>query len=329
MTRVRAAGALILVSIVGAALAAPSLTPHTPSQHFSGYEQAPPMRPRVVRDGRLSRPFVYPVVLVNRLERTYAIDRLNAVPIRWFANGAIASIDESRGPWLPLGADALGRDVFARTLYGARLSLGVACAATLGALAIGLLVGGIAGFHGGRTETLLMAIADFVLVLPAIYVVLAIRSALPAELTVSQVFWSLTGVLAAVGWPITGRGVRAIVAGERGREYAEAAYALGAGPWRILLRHLLPASTAFIALTATMMVPAFVLAEGTLALVGMGFRVPATSWGVMLRDAWQGNAFADAPWLLAPAAAIMMTVLGLQLLTSGSPVEGSQAGTFQ
>jgi peptide/nickel transport system permease protein len=329
VTRVRAAGALMLAAIAVAAVAAPMLTPHSPAQYFEGFEQAPPMLPHIVRDGRLTRPYVHPVTLVNRLERRYAPDPEHPLAIQWLVNGSLASVDESRGPWFPLGSDALGRDVFARVLYGTRLSLGVACAATLGALVLGLLVGGTAGFVGGRVETVLMALADFVLVLPAIYMVLAIRSALPAELTVSQVFLSLTVVLTLVGWPITARGVRAIVSSERGKEYAEAAYAMGARPLRILLRHLLPAATSFVAVTATMMVPAFVLTEGTLALVGMGFRVPTASWGVMLREAWQGSAFTDAPWLMAPAGAIVVTVLALQLLTSGSPAEGRQAGTFQ
>ena len=327
MTATRIAGGMMLWVIVFGALAAPVLTPHTPTQQFSDYQNAPPMLPRVIDDEGVRAPYVKPLRLVDRLERRFA-ERAEPVTIQWFTNGFLMWVDESQGPWLPLGADPLGRDVFARLLYGARLSLGVACLASLGALALGVLIGAPAGFVGGRVETILMAIADFVLVLPAIYVVLALRAALPLVLTVPQVFWALTLVLAAAGWPLTARGVRAIIAAERSREYAEAAHAVGAGRLRILLHHLLPATQGFLLLMGTLMVPAFLLTEGTLTLVGMGFPVPTATWGAMLRDAWEGGALTDAPWLLSPAAAIVVTVLSLHLVTSEAPRTGAHTGTF-
>jgi peptide/nickel transport system permease protein len=325
----RALGALLLLTVAGTALAAPILSLHSPITQFADRESAPPMRPRIVDDGgRLARPFVYPLQLADRLERRYVERRDRPIPIRWFAGGSVASIDERHGPWLPLGADPLGRDVFARLLYGARLSLGVAVLAAAGALLLGMAVGGPAGFFGGRTDAVLMSLADFILVLPALFVVLAFRAALPLVLTVPQVFGALVLVLALAGWPVAARGVRAIVAAERRLEYAEAAYALGAGRWRILLRHLLPATHGFLLVTGTLMLPAFIVSESTLSLVGLGFPVPAASWGTMLRDAWQGGAFADAPWLVAPAVAMVLTVLGLHLVAGRRPAEGPEAGTF-
>lgn len=329
MRGARVTGLTGLAIIAAAAAAAPLITPHSPIRQFTGYENAPPMRPRVVRaDGRLSRPFVYPLRLVDRLERRYTEDRARPMPIRWFVRGSLASVDPGPDPWLPLGSDPVGRDVFARLVYGARLSLGLALVASLGALLVGALVGGAAGFLGGRADAALMALADFVLVLPAIYVVLAFRAALPLVLTVPQVFWALTLVLVLAGWPVAARGVRGIIAAERRKEYAEAAYAMGAGPLRILLRHLLPSTKGFLALTGTLMVPAFILTESTMTLVGLGFPVPAASWGGMLRDAWQGGALADAPWLMAPAIAIVVTVLALHLVTDDRLPEAPQAGTF-
>jgi peptide/nickel transport system permease protein len=287
------------------------------------------MPPRVVtEDGRLTRPFVYPLVLVDRLERRYAEDRARPVPIRWFDRGVIAAADPAAGPWLPLGGDPVGRDVFARLLYGGRLSLGVALASTAGALLLGSLAGGWAGFRGGRTDAVLMAVADFVFVLPAIYVVLAFRASLPLVLSVPEVFWALTVVLALAGWPVTARGVRGIIASERRREYAEAAYAMGASPLRILLRHLVPACTGFLLVTGLMMVPAFILTEATLALVGLGFPLPTATWGAMLREGWEGGPPFEAPGLLAPGAAIVFTVLGLHLAVVDRVPDGPRAGTF-
>jgi peptide/nickel transport system permease protein len=325
----RTAGLALLALVASGTLAAPLLTPHDPVRLFAGFEHAPPMPPRIVTvDGRLSRPFVYPIVLADRLERRYVEDRDRRVPLRWFDQGVIVAVDPAQGPWLPLGGDQIGRDVLARLLYGGRLSLGLALAATLGALVVGSVVGAWAGFLGGRVDAALMACADFVLVLPAIYVVLAFRAALPLVLTAWQVFWAVTLVLVLAGWPVAARGVRGIIATERRKEYAEAAYSMGAGPWRILLRHLLPSAGGFLLVTGTMMVPAFILAESTLALVGLGFPLPTATWGVMLRDAWEGGALADAPWLMMPAVAIVATVLGLHLLTDQRVAEGPRAGTF-
>jgi peptide/nickel transport system permease protein len=173
-----------------------------------------------------------------------------------------------------------------------------------------------------------MSVADFVLVLPAIYVVLAIRAALPLVLSVGEVFAAMTVLLAGAGWPLAARGVRAIISAERQKEYAEAAHAMGAGPLRILLRHLLPSTTSFLLSIWTMMVPAFVLTEATLSFVGLGFPIPTATWGAMLRDAWQAGAFLSAPWLMAPAGAIVVTVFALHLLTAIRVVDGPQAGTF-
>jgi peptide/nickel transport system permease protein len=139
---------------------------------------------------------------------------------------------------------------------------------------------------------------------------------MPLVLTTSQVFWATTAILALAGWPFAARGVRAIVAAENRKEYAESARAAGAGAWQILQRHLLPAARGFLLVQGTLLVPAFVLAEATLSFVGLGFSEPAASWGGMLRDAGRGQAFADAPWLLAPAAAIALTMCALQLLGS-------------
>jgi peptide/nickel transport system permease protein len=319
------AGAALFGAIVLAAIAAPVLIVNPPEQQFPGYVQAPPMRPHLRGDdGRWQRPFVYPLRLVDRLERRFVEDRSRRVALRWFAGGRLLSADPAEGPWLPLGGDVLGRDVYSRLLLGSRLSLGVALLATAGALALGALVGAIAGFAGGRLETLLMALADFVIVLPAIYVVVALRAAMPLVLSTGIIFWATAAILALAGWPFAARGVRAIVAVEKKKEYAESARAVGATPWQILHRHLLPAAGGFLVAQGILLVPAFVLAEATLSLVGLGFSEPASSWGGMLREAGRGRAFAEAPWLLAPAAAIAATLMALQMLGSGLGDDGSR-----
>ena len=315
MRRSARAGVWLFGVLAGFALLAPALATNGPERQFAGYVYAPPMVPRV-RDaeGRWHRPFVHPVRLVDRLEMRFETDRARRMPIRWLSNGRLVSVDAADGTWLPFGGDRLGRDVYSRLVLGARLSLGVAIAAAAGALALGALAGAVAGAAGGRVDTVLMWAADFVIVLPIVYVVLALRAAMPLVLTTAQVFWATAGILAFAGWPFAARGVRAIVAVERGKEYAESARALGATRLRILLRHLLPATRGFLLVQGTLLVPAFVLAEATLSLVGLGFAEPAASWGGMLREAGGARALAEAPWLLAPAVAIALTTLSLQLV---------------
>jgi peptide/nickel transport system permease protein len=283
-----------------AVLAAPFLAPYDPGRQFPGRQYAPPMRPHLVDDrGAWHRPFAYALRVVDPIERRYAEDRTRRVTM---APG-------EPEPWFLLGSDALGRDVFSRVLVGARQSLGVAMLSTLFALVIGGALGAAAGYAGGWVDATLMRVADLVIVLPGIYVVLALRGVLPLVLTTTQVFVALVTVLAFVGWPSAARGVRGIVLVERGSEYAEAARALGAGSWRVIVRHLLPATRGFLAVQATVLVPAFIMAEATLSFVGLGFAPPTPSWGAMLTDAAAARAAADAPWLLAPAAAIVLTVL--------------------
>ncbi|MEW5982346.1 MAG: ABC transporter permease [Acidobacteriota bacterium] len=313
MTR---AGWTLVALVVTFAAIGPWLTPHAPSQRFEDRAYAPPMPVRIIDDGGHWRaPFVYAVRLENRLERRYAEDRRQPIPLTWFTAGKLVGLsDESAGPWLPLGGDSYGRDVFARLAYGSRLSLAVALAAAFGALVIGTLVGGLAGLRRGLIDDGLMRLADFVLVLPAMYVVLALRAALPLVLPVTAVFVLVAGILAVVGWPLVARGVRAIVASEGERDYAQAARALGVGPWRLLRRHLLPAARGFLVTQVTLLVPAFILAEATLSYVGLGFPDPSTSWGTMLQEAANVAAISDAPWTLSPAIAIFLVVLGVNLI---------------
>ncbi len=306
---------LVAVSLAGAA-GAPVFAPHAVGDHFDGLLNAPPTMPHVHDDaGGWHAPFIYRWRLTNQLEQRYEQDRSVRVPLAWLSGGRLVrSSAEGEAPLLLLGADSFGRDVFSRLLFGARTSLSLSILAALGAVLIGGAVGGVAGYAGGLTDDLLMRASDFVIVLPAMYVALALRAALPLVLDARTVFLLLAAIFAVVGAPFISRGVRAIVRTERRLDYAVAAASLGAGHLRLLGRHLLPAARGFIAVEITMLVPAFIVAEATLSYVGLGFPEPIASWGTMLHDASNVRAFADFPWLLSPAAAMFLVVLGLNLL---------------
>jgi peptide/nickel transport system permease protein len=292
------------------------VAPHATGDRFPDLLNAPPTLPHIIdRTGGLRAPFIYPWRIANRLEQRFEQDTSAPVPLSWLTGGrVVGSSDDARMPLLLLGSDSYGHDVFSRLLFGARVSLALSIAAALGSMVVGGLVGAISGYAGGSTDDLMMRTTDLVMVLPMMYVALALRAVLPLVLGPSTVFAFLTGIFAIIGAPFVSRGVRGIVRTERRLEYAIAAVSLGAGHARLLWRHLLPAARGFLAVQITMLVPAFIVAEATLSYVGLGFGEPVASWGTMLQEASNVRTFADFPWLLSPAAAIFVFVLGLNLL---------------
>lgn len=320
---------LVLAACIGGLLA-PVVAPHDVDHRLPGLLNAPPTRPHIMDDdGSLHAPFIYAWTLTNQLEQRYEEHRAARIPLAWVrSRRLVISSHEGAAPLLLLGADSYGRDVFSRLLYGARTSLALSIVAALGAVLLGAAVGGLAGYVGGAFDDLLMRASDFVLVLPAMYVALGLRAVLPIVLSAQTVFALLASIFAVVGAPFIARGVRAIVRAELNLDYAVAAQSLGAGHWRMLSRHLLPAAAGFIGVQITMLVPGFIVAEATLSYVGLGFPEPVASWGTMLHDASNVRAFADFPWLLSPAAAMFLVVLGLNLLLQSRP-EGTRRRSVQ
>ena len=295
---------LFIVLLIATAIAAPALAPYDGGRAFRDFLHAPPMRPHL----HGATPVAYPLVLADRMEQRFEPDRSRTVPLPWF--GA------SDAPVFLLGADDFGRDVLSRLLHGARTSIGLALVATLGAVLIGALAGAWAGYRGGWVDETIMRVADFMLVLPVIYVVLVLRAVLPLVLSTTAVFFLVSIIFILVGWPLVAKGVRSIVAAERNREYVQAAQSLGAGHGRIVIRHLIPACTGHLFVQATLLLPAFILAEATLSFIGLGFPEPIASWGTMLAAAGNYNAIARFPWTLAPAVAIFAIVLATNVIAS-------------
>ena len=183
-----------------------------------------------------------------------------------------------------------------------------------------------AGLAGGRVDAAVGKVGDVLLVLPLLYAIVALRTALPLVLPLGAVVASLALIFVALGWPRVARGVQAIVRVEAQQEHVLAAAALGASRWRLLTRHLLPACAGFLAVQTALLVPTFVLAEATLSYVGLGFPDGVPSWGTALTDAANVAALTRAPWTLAPAGAIFAVVLVTNLLLDPAREDGAAAG---
>jgi peptide/nickel transport system permease protein len=221
----------------------------------------------------------------------------------------------------PFGVDRLGRDIFARTVYGARVSLEVALIATGIAVVIGTMVGLVAGFYRGWTDTILSRLTDVVLAFPILLLGLGLAAACSGA---NGCFRGLIQpglpvvimVIAIINWTYIARIVRGQVLSLREKEFVEAARSLGASNRRILVREILPNLLAPLIVYSSLLIPANILLEAALSFLGVGVSGGTPSWGGMISEAT--NLFPDAWWfMLFPGLALLLTVLAFNLVGDG------------
>ena len=209
-----------------------------------------------------------------------------------------------------LGTDDLGRDVFARMLQGSFVSLSIGFVAVSIELAIGVTLGGLAGFYGGRIDALIMRFTDVMLCFPTFFLILTVVALLPPSI------WNVMVVIGVTSWMGTCRFVRAELMALREQDFVRAARALGLSDRRVIFRHMIPNAIAPVLVSATIAVATAILTESSLSYLGFGVPPPDASWGNILAD---GRSFLfDAPWLfLIPGAAILVVVLAFNLVGEG------------
>ncbi|MEO6875190.1 MAG: ABC transporter permease [Opitutaceae bacterium] len=265
--------------------------------------------------------------------RTYIEDTAVKIPLGFFVRGepyhlmgliplehhffgvdraklaALGRAGDPNAVFYVLGADKYGRDVLSRLIYGARISLSVGLISIAVTFVLGIVLGGISGYVGGRWDNLIQRGIEVINALPQLPLWLAIGAIFPGDWSPLTVYFCVTVALSLFGWTGLARVVRGKILALREEDYAMAARLLGASHARVLFRHLVPGFASHIIVALTLSIPGMILGETVLSFLGLGLRPPIVSWGVMLQDCQNLQTVGHYPWLLAPALFIILTIL--------------------
>jgi peptide/nickel transport system permease protein len=252
-----------------------------------------------------------------------------AIPVHFFGEGYhykllgfiptnrhLLTVDKP-GRLLLWGADTQGRDVFARVMQGARVSLTVGLLGVAIATVLAAIIGTVSGYFGGTVDTLIQRICEVILSVPTLPLWATLAAVLPRDMGVTERYFLITLVLSLVGWASLARQVRGKVMAYSKADYVSAARAAGSSHKRIILTHLLPNAMSHIVAVAMLAIPFAIIAETSLSFLGIGMLPPAVSWGVLLTDAQQVSVVSQYPWMLIPAGMVVLAVTCFLLIGDG------------
>jgi peptide/nickel transport system permease protein len=308
------------------------VAPRGPQYLKPDYVYAPPQPIHFFSEGRF-QTFVYALKFERdprSLKKVWVLDKETKVPVGLFVKGdpykllgfiptdrhLFGPIDKEQ-PFYLMGADKNGRDLFSRIIYAARISLTVGLVGVFLQLVLGVIIGGISGLFGGIIDVVIQRIIEIVNSIPSLPLMMAFAAIVPPGTSPVQVYMIVTLILALLTWTGMARVVRGRFLALREEDFILAARLDKVGPARLIFKHMMPSFLSHIIASVTIAIPYMILSETTLSFLGVGLRPPTVSWGVMLRDAQQIATLANYPWLLWPAAAVIVFVIAMNFLGNG------------
>ena len=308
------------------------LAPYDLAHRHPGAIYAPPQGVHIIRDGKLVRPYVYQQVHTLNLEMVkheYSANKSKTYPITFFCDGdtyRFWNLFESNkhlfcveggGKLFLLGTDRLGRDMFSRIIYGARISLTIGLIGVAVSFILGITIGGLAGYYGGWVDNIVQRMIEVLQSIPSIPLWLALAAIMPVTWSPVLVYFGITIILGLLDWTGMARAVRSKLLSLREEDYVMAAQLMGAKPRRIILRHLIPGFMSHLIASATITIPSMILGETSLSFLGLGLRPPVTSWGVLLNEAQNINVVVLYPWLILPVVPVILVILAFNFMGDG------------
>ncbi|RCJ21522.1 ABC transporter substrate-binding protein [Nostoc sp. ATCC 43529] len=344
-------GAILLLIFYIAVIAADFIAPYDPYASQPNGSLLPPTKVHwFSQSGQFIGPHVYPTTQgetnLETGDRELIVDFKKPSPLRLFVSGAEYRLLQLSLPLPPkwdevtifpgiplnwhlfgttngvkfnvLGTDDQGRDQLSRLLYGGRISMFIGIFGVAISFPLGLLIGGISGYFGGWTDSIIMRLAEVLMTFPSIYLLVTLGAVLPPGLSSTQRFLLIVVITSVIGWAGLARVIRGQVLSIKEREFVQASRAMGGNPLYIIVRHVLPQTATYVIISATLAVPSFIGAEAILSLIGLGIQQPDPSWGNMLSLASNASIMVLQPWLIwPPAVLIILTVLAFNLLGDG------------
>ena len=277
------------------------------------------------------RPFVYGMKLTIdpvTWRKGYSEDKTKKYPIYFFIHGDkyklwnlfptnIHLFGVKEGIMFLFGTDDLGRDLFSRNLYAARISLSIGLVGVSLSFLLGIILGGISGYYGGTADMIIQRVIEFLISIPTIPLWMALAAALPPHWSSLKVYFGITIILSIVGWCGLARVVRGKLISSREEDFAMAAKIAGATDGRVIIRHLLPSFLSYLIVSLTLAIPGMILGETALSFLGIGLRPPVVSWGVLLKNAQNVRTVDLYPWLLIPGFFVIIVVLVFNFFGDG------------
>ncbi|ASY60047.1 Dipeptide transport system permease protein DppC (plasmid) [Sinorhizobium sp. CCBAU 05631] len=330
--KVALASGIFLAVLYGMILICEFLAPYNLHTRNMNFIYAPPQRVHFFHEGDFVGPFVYGRTMqldMDTLKRNYTDNRADVQPIRFFCRGdsyRFWGLFESNlhlvcpaenGQMFLLGSDRLGRDVLSRIIYGARISLTIGLLGITVSFVLGIVIGGLAGYHGGVFDLVVQRLIEVLQSIPSIPLWLSLAAIMPATWSPILIYLGITVILGLLDWTGLARAVRSKLLALREEDYVLAAQLMGAKSSRIIGRHLVPGFMSHLIATATISIPGMILGETALSFLGLGLRPPITSWGILLTEAKSVSVIAFYPWLLFPTIPVILVILAFNFLGDG------------